>query len=102
MSLMLIVTLLLSSWGNHDPSKDCSCIPPAPGENTHYGGNEIVEYREEKILKSVHGVTQDQNGDVMEGVLVEIFTPSTRQRIFACKTGKDGKFCFKNIPAGDY
>jgi protocatechuate 3,4-dioxygenase beta subunit len=78
------------------------------------GGNVVMSFIEKGTLKSARGVVRDMNGELLEGVLVEIFddsqwtakkqqaNPGESRRIAACKTGADGKFCFINIPAGKY
>ena len=114
MKQLPIVMLLLSSLGVSYHQNDCPCVAPEPNETTHQGGNEVITVIEKKTYKSVRGVVRNVNGEPMEGVLVELFdkpewirkdhssSPEDQNRIAACKTGPDGKFCFENIPAGEY
>jgi protocatechuate 3,4-dioxygenase beta subunit len=113
MNQIVLIAFLFSSLIGSQLNQ-CSCIAPAPNETTHSGGNEIVTLVERKVYKSIRGVARDVNGEPLKGVLIEIFdkpewivkgyssSPSEQRRIAACKTGDDGRFCFLNIPAGEY
>ena len=112
--MKFLITLTLLVLLSNFLVKDCSCLPPAPNETTHQGGNELVSFIENKTYKAVHGVVRGENGEPLKGVLVELFDkpdwirkqdwsrPGDERRIAACKTGSDGRFCFENISAGQY
>ena len=113
MKFLITLTLLLGFLSNF-LVKGCSCLPPAPNETTHQGGNELISFIKDKTFKGVQGVVRDENGEPLEGVLVELFDKpdwirrqdwsslGDQRRIAACKTGSDGRFCFENISAGEY
>ena len=99
----------------------CNCQPAT--ETTRSGANEWVVYKEPLVHKKAEGVVELPAPDVQQDLLVEIFDrpdylmcewrannpskcsttpPQDQRRLAACKTGKHGKFCFDNIPAGNY
>jgi len=96
---------------------ECKCSSVKEGETTHWGGNEVVVDIEKQSHHKVHGTVQDIHLKAVEGALVEIFdhpdylldqnTPFTRnhpeqKRVAACRTSRDGKFCFRSLPPGKY
>jgi hypothetical protein len=102
MRIFLVTALLLSHWANAVSLSQCQCTPVSADEVTGDSGNVEIVVTEKRTLKSVHGKTCDPNGTILEGVLIEVYTDAHFKRIAACKTGADGKFCFKHIPAGKY
>ena len=110
-------------WGALISVKKCGCRAAASNETTRVGGNEWVVYKEPGVHQRVKGVVRMPLPELQEDLLVEVFdkpdyllcewkpnnpnrctmTPSDDQRrLAACRTGKDGEFCFDNIPAGSY
>ena len=93
---------------------ECSCLEVDSSETTHYGGNMLDIYKEEKTYRLLDGKVLDSNGEPLSGVLVEVFdnpewikqgkkrNASNQTRISVCKTSTDGKFCFKKLPKGEY
>ena len=114
MKTIILLTLVLSCLVGSQPQRNCSCAAPDPDETTHRGGNEIVTFVESTVYQSIHGIARDVNDEPLEGVLVEIFdrpewilgnltvSSSEQHRIAVCKTAADGRFCFENIPPGEY
>ena len=91
----------------------CKCTP-AKANETPVGANEIVEINGGKV-KQLKGYVTDLNGDYINGVIVEVFDyknadkdkslyniANSRKRRAACWVSKDGRFCFSNLPRGDY
>jgi hypothetical protein len=96
---------------------DCKCGPPDKGETTRWGGNEMVVVKEENSFRNLDGTVQMSGDRPLENALVEIFDhpdylldtshsrsegPPEQKRLAACRTAKDGKFCFRNLPSGKY
>jgi hypothetical protein len=96
---------------------DCKCGPPDKGETTRWGGNEMVVVKEENSFRKLEGRVQMSGDRPLENALVEIFDhpdylldtshsrsegPPEQKRLAACRTAKDGKFCFRNLPPGKY
>ena len=117
--LMIFAVLLVAPI----PGKKCDCRAAASSETTRVGGNEWVVYREPAVHRRVQGVVRMPLDELQEDVLVEVFDnpdyllcdwkphnpnrctmkPSGDQRrLAACRTGKNGEFCFDNLPAGSY
>jgi hypothetical protein len=115
---LIIATALISIPSG---ASKCNCEPAA--EKTRAGANEWVVYKEPLVHKKAEGVVVLPSPDRQQDLLVEIFdrpdylmcewrannpnkcsktTPPGQRRLGACKTGKHGKFCFDNIPAGNY
>src|SRR5262249_7278489 len=112
--------LVIVSFGQYSQGTTCNCSPATPRETTRWGGNERVIAQEVKPRKAIYGKVSFPSE---EELLVEVFDkpdyllcrylpdnpnnctttpPADKRRLAACKTGKDGKFCFKNIPPGNY
>jgi hypothetical protein len=112
-SLLPLFILLASST----LQGDCKCAHPVQGETTHWGGNEAVVEVEDAPLKQLQGIVKAEDGSPVSNALVEVFThpeyllsnlPNAwhdhpeQQRVGACLTSKDGKFCFRHLPAAAY
>jgi hypothetical protein len=111
---LLITTFVLNCLLNPLTSLQCVCTKPGPTETTHWGGNEEIVFKEKMVYRSLRGVVQS-GGRPIRDALVELFDrpdylldPKRREekakqlRIAACKTGEDGKFCFRNVHRGRY
>ena len=96
---------------------DCKCGTPDKGETTLWGGNEMIVVTEENSFRKLEGRVQMSGDRPLENALVEVFDhpdylldtshsrgegPPEQKRLAACRTAKDGKFCFRNLPAGKY
>ena len=96
---------------------ECKCSSVKEQETTRWGGNEVVVRIEKQNHKQVHGTVEDTFLKPVKGALVEIFdhpdylldqdAPFTRnhpeqKRVAACRTSRDGKFCFRSLPPGKY
>jgi hypothetical protein len=96
---------------------DCKCGTPDKGETTRWGGNQMIVVKEESSFRKLEGRVQMSDDRTLENALVEVFDhpgylldtsdsrsegPPEQKRLAACRTGKDGKFCFRNLPAGKY
>jgi hypothetical protein len=106
---MFLVPLTGSALG------DCKCERPQKGETTHWGGNMRVEIERKGDVKMLHGVVENHETPI-QGALVEVFKNaeySLREssngsrkaklsRVTTCRTGADGKFCFRNLATGKY
>jgi protocatechuate 3,4-dioxygenase beta subunit len=108
MKHLCIVTLILVCLGSNLSANDCKYTPAPSDETTRAGANEEILLSEKKPRKMLHGLVRDVNGEPLSDVLVEVFDhpnvqANVRQnRLVACVTGADGRFCFKNIPTGKY
>jgi protocatechuate 3,4-dioxygenase beta subunit len=96
---------------------DCKCSSVKEEETTHWGGNEVVTEIENQSRRQVHGTVENPYLKPVEGALVEIFdhpdylldqnAPYTRnhpeqKRVAACRTSRDGNFCFRSLRSGKY
>jgi hypothetical protein len=95
---------------------DCKCGRVQKGETTHWGGNMRIEIEQKNHVKILRGVVEHGETPI-QGALVEVFAnteyhlrePSNgtqekpkQSRVVACRTGADGKFCFRNLASGKY
>ena len=102
----------------------CGCKQATSEETTRWGGNHWITGRPRGIYQAINGkVVLWVDGKKMDEALVEVFDhpdyllceweefnphkcttkpPPEQRRIAACKTGKDGKFCFSDIAPGSY
>jgi hypothetical protein len=112
----LIAFLILHLHSYSISRENCECADPDHGETTHWGGNEMIVFKESKVFRSLQGVAKIAE-EPLPNVLVELFDhpdylllpypqsereKAKQRRIAVCKTGDDGKFCFSNVPKGTY
>jgi uncharacterized surface anchored protein len=86
-------------------SDDCSCKPPKDGETTHWVGNQTHVSTEKHSYRTLQGTVTLLDERPFGDALVEVFTnpkKSEGQRVAACRTGPDGKFCFVGLASGKY
>jgi hypothetical protein len=86
-------------------SGECSCKPPKGGETTHWVGNQIHVSTEKHSYRTLQGTVTELDERPVSDALVEVFTnpqKSEGQRVAACRTGPDGKFCFIGLASGRY
>jgi len=96
---------------------DCKCHRPDKEEATHWGGNQVVVFVEQKSYRNLQGTIEMYDGRPLEHALVEVFDHPEylldqsssfkrdhpeQKRVAACRTGADGKFCLRNLPPGKY
>jgi hypothetical protein len=94
---------------------ECACRRPEKGDTTRRGGNMLVVQISKGKYRQLSGMVNLQGNGPRGGVLVEVFdnpgylldqsTVATRpdqKRLKACVTGADGRFCFRNLPSGEY
>jgi hypothetical protein len=117
---LLMVAAATLSMGR---SPLCDCTRVTSKETTRLGGNEWIAYKEKGEYRRISGVVQMRLPELRENILVEIFDrpnyllcnwrpgnpnkcstnpPEHQRRIAACRTGKDGRFCFGYLPVGTY
>ena len=114
---ILFTLLLLFGSSGFFAAQNSTCSPPKDTETTHWVGNLEIVNIEKKPFRQIRGVVITQLGEPLENALVEIFSNpeyllvkepidkrgnSKQKRIMACRTGKDGKFSFPDLPAGKY
>ena len=110
-----LLTLALSTLIPVAVHADCKCHKPERDATTRWGGNQSVILRPDEYFREVRGVVEAFVGETMEAALVEVFDKPEylvsdkpwnekppQNRLRACVTSRDGKFCFKNLPDGVY
>ena len=111
-AVKIVLSLVLLGFAGPSVLGDCKCGGLLEGETTHWGGNMSVELEQKSTLKMVQGRVEN-DGKPFRGALVEVFMSDGQiysgsdekrgqRRLGTCKTGEDGKFCFKNLPSGRY
>ena len=112
--IRLLTSLLFIVLAFAAAPAQCKCAQPVSGESTHEGGNELITRVLPGTLTSIRGVAKDINGKAISGALVEVFdrpewirrghikSQVEQRRVTACKTRRDGKFCFDGLPPGEY
>ena len=116
----IVVALLLqlpAAAGSSDTLKRCQCHEPEKGDTTRWGGNMTVEMISKSSYRNLEGKVIAQDGTSLQNALVEVFDhpknagdeshsrdKNTQEphRLAACVTAADGKFCFRDLPAGKY
>jgi protocatechuate 3,4-dioxygenase beta subunit len=111
----LLAVLVLS--GSSTLRSDCKCARPDKEETTRWGGNEMVVTVEKSSFKQLRGVITEPSGSPFGGAFVEVFThpeyllsdlPNShrdrpeQQRVGACITSMNGRFCFRHLQPGAY
>jgi hypothetical protein len=96
---------------------DCKCHRPDKGEATHWGGNQVVIFVEEKSYRQLRGTIEMFDGRPIENALVEVFDHPDylldrssynfrerpeQKRLAVCRAAADGRFCFRGLPSGKY
>jgi hypothetical protein len=114
LSTVLLVLICLST---SSLASKCHCQKASEQESTHWGWQKVI-LKGESFTRRIHGQVLDPLDQPLIEVLVEVLTdpdillmePSPdrekregkQRRIAACKSDKDGKFCFTNLRAGRY
>ena len=114
MTKTFATVLLLALLGGLPQHTKCLCGKVSDDEVAH-GANEVVEYKERAVRQIKGMVRYAYNETPVEDVVVEVFDitddvkdhdayqiASLKKRRAACLTGKDGRFCFDNLPSGRY
>lgn len=96
-------------------ARDCRCRRPERGDQTRWGGNEVIVEAPEKHFRRMAGVIKLGDSGPVAGVLVEVFdnpgylldqsragSPPKQTRLRACVTSEDGSFCFRDVRSGSY
>ena len=94
---------------------DCRCHKPERDATTRWGGNQAVVLKPDEHFREVRGVVEAFTGKAMADAIVEVFDKPEylvgdkswsekpqQNRLRACVTSTDGKFCFKSLPDGVY
>jgi hypothetical protein len=95
---------------------DCTCRSPEMGDSTRWGGNEAIVTVEERSYRQLRGKIELPDGRPLQNTLVEIFDKPEyllssvansenhpeQKRLAVCRTGSDGRFCFRNLRSGIY
>ena len=115
MNKLLAVALTLLWVPIPANANKCECV--ASVESTRSGANQTLLVIERRKYRSINGIVRDANGLAVSDLLVEVFdhpehlllsypesvqNKKVQHRIAACVVGENGRFCFKNIPAGKY
>jgi protocatechuate 3,4-dioxygenase beta subunit len=110
----LIIILLLTAINVSAQAERCSCRKAGDKETTQWGWmvNRTMEGGSVKALK---GRVTNAVEDPLDGALVEVFdhpevwlaedsynNRDKQKRLAACVVGKNGEFCFSNLPPGKY
>jgi hypothetical protein len=93
----------------------CKCRRPEKGDQTRWGGNEMIVQVPEKHYREVAGVIESGDNNPTTEILVEVYdnpaylldgsavgSHPNQKLLRACVTGDDGLFCFRNLPSGKY
>lgn len=115
--IVLYMAMLIPFFVPNFPStKTCSCKKVENWERAQ-GGWMYPPITEKNVLKSIRGEVHNANREPMADVLVEVLNnpdallerdagpdelAKKQKRLAACKTQKDGHFCFTSIPSGRY
>ena len=116
MRLLLITILTLSLGTAADAEGRCRCKEAPINEKAEWSF-ETIRILQKKPVTRINGIVHDAAGAAMPNALVEIYAASREKdskgrtnagveslqpRLAACKTDKDGSFCFLNTKAGKY
>ena len=110
--MKIIATLLLLISVNLPPRQpNCRCKKASDAESIHWG-NDPVQYSGDVAVKSVRGKVMLPDGEALGDALVAVFDKPAEEiyvyrldsgkRLAACKTGKDGSFCFAGLRPKKY
>lgn len=114
-SLLLTLSMLFSLPG-FNQSKNCYCRNA--GDQSPKLGTVFTTINGGRV-KAIRGVVSYPNGEVMADAVIEVFKRlrkvdghnytyedvkriTTAGRKAACRTAKNGRFCFKNLRPGKY
>ena len=110
---LVTILLLISSAATGFQQTRCGCNTAGVDKTTREGGNELIIERRSRPYKSIRGVVTDGTKP-LANALVEVFDHPEwmisslnsnrvkQQRVVACKTDAEGRFCFANIAGGKY
>ena len=119
----ILIAISIAGFGLMSPVSRCTCTAVDSNVTTRWGGNEFIVLKQAHAVKALIGTVGIPLSELSDDVLVEVFDqpdylicewlnknpnnctttpPENQRRIAACTTGKDGRFCFENLPAGKY
>jgi hypothetical protein len=116
LKLLIIPALLILAVNPEQPDCPCKKFPFVKGAAT--GHMTTTVYNQKPIARIMGKVTDNSGGLVLHASVYvwrrpkdisdddfasgKIVFDEYRNRLTACQTGADGRFCFKGIPAGKY
>ena len=94
---------------------DGKCHRPEGDDTTRWGGNQAIVLTPAEHFREVRGIVELFAKELVENELIEVFDKPEylvsdkpwgekpqQNRLRACATCADGKFCFKKLPDGVY
>jgi hypothetical protein len=113
MNIVISAAILSVFVGLLPVGRDCHCRPAANDEAPS-SGNMVVTMNAGTV-REARGIVTDANGALFEDAVVEVYrldsgisvndaykVVTDNQRLSACVTGKNGQFCFADLPPGRY
>jgi hypothetical protein len=105
---LLVTFLCLALTAAALQSQECKCAKVDDKEETKWDG-ESVRIMNQYNAKALRGLVTNPGGDPLSGVLVEAVKVKTNARsddkpvrVGICRTEDDGRYCFIDLPDGDY